>query len=59
MVTSQKGRRLSVNEKTGGAMCWMAWDGAYRRLRRLRSAKGLTKAHGASPWQVAKERAGG
>ena len=46
MVPSQKGRHLSVNEKTGGVVCWMAWDGVDRRLRRLRSAKGQTGVHG-------------
>ena len=56
MLPSHKGRRLSVNEKTRGAVCWIARDGAYWRLR---WAKGLTEAHGTSPWRVAKERAVG
>ncbi len=40
----------------GCGVCWMARDGADRRLR---STKGLIGAHGASPWRVAKGRVGG
>lgn len=53
------GATFKRQRKDRGVVCWMVWDGAYWRSRRLRSAKGLTKAHGGQPWRVAKERAGG